>query len=137
MNDKWEICMGKKILAGTKIFTIGSVGYSLIEILWRGFTHWTMAVTGGICFLAVYFLNLKYRKKPLVEKCFMCSVVITAVEFLVGCIVNLVLKWDVWNYSKMHFNLLGQICLLYSFLWFLLSFPLCWFSGKLRKKIQQ
>lgn len=32
------------------VCTVGSVGYSAIEVLWRGFTHWTMALTGGVGF---------------------------------------------------------------------------------------
>ena len=94
-----------------------------------------MALTGGICFTILYNLNKKFSHKPLLEKCLMGSAVITAVEFIVGCIVNLGLKMNVWDYNKMHFNLLGQICLLYSFLWFLLSFPLVSLCKRLQKRL--
>ena len=33
------------------VFSIGAAGYSLLEILWRGNTHWTMTLAGGICFM--------------------------------------------------------------------------------------
>lgn len=125
MKRKWKI--------GSELFAIGSLGYSALEILWRGFTHWTMAVTGGVCFTAVYYLSGKYCKKPMWKKCLIGSTVITAVEFVVGCVVNLLLKWNVWDYSRMRGNILGQICLLYSVLWFLLSFPLCLLSDRLRR----
>lgn len=124
-----------KLKINSEVFCIGSVGYSIIEILWRGFTHWSMALAGGICFTIIYHLNKKFNQKPVWEKCLMGSAVITAVEFVIGCIVNLGLKMNVWNYNKMHFNFLGQICLLYSFLWFLLSFPLVFLCKNLQKKL--
>ena len=30
------------------LFSIGAMGYGLIEILWRGYTHWSMLTAGGI-----------------------------------------------------------------------------------------
>ena len=33
------------------LFLIGSFGYGSLELLWRGFTHWTMALTGGLAYL--------------------------------------------------------------------------------------
>lgn len=117
------------------LFAVGAVGYSLLEIVWRGFTHWTMAVTGGVCFTAVYFLNQRYKKQPLGDRCLMCAGIITGIEFLVGCMVNLVLRWNVWDYSDRFMNLLGQICPLYTFLWFLLSLPLCKLSELLSRRL--
>lgn len=76
----------------------------------------------------LYRLNRRIDKKPIILKAVAGAGIITAVEFLVGCIVNLGLKWEVWDYSKMRFNVLGQICPLYFFLWMLLCvpvFPLC------------
>ena len=124
--------MKEKIRVQSELFLIGSVGYGLLEILWRGFTHWTMVLTGGACFSAIYFLDGKYGKKSILERGLMGSTVITSVEFLVGCIVNMGLHWNVWDYSKLPFNICGQICLRYSAFWFALSMPLFWLCGKLR-----
>ncbi len=121
----------------TAVYVIGALGYSLIEIIWRGNTHWTMTLTGGLCFTLIYASNLKNRFKKLWKKCLMGSGIITSVEFSVGCLVNLGLKWNVWDYSAMHFNILGQICLLYSGLWFLLCIPLCKLTGFLHKTFQE
>ena len=33
------------------VFVMGGLGYGAIEILWRGATHWSMLLTGGICLL--------------------------------------------------------------------------------------
>ena len=50
---------------------------------------------------------------------------ITAAEFATGLVVNLLLGWQVLDYSAEPANLLGQICLRYSFYWFCLCFG--WF----------
>ena len=113
------------------VYAIGSVGYSAVEILWRGFTHWTMAVTGGVCFTLLHLLNGKMRTHPLWKKCLAGSGVITAVEFTAGCIVNLTFHMNVWDYSSMAGNLMGQVCPLYTALWFLLCIPVMWISNKL------
>ncbi|MBC8569358.1 putative ABC transporter permease [Zongyangia hominis] len=106
------------------VFLIGSCTYSCIEILWRGFTHWTMGVTGGTCFCILYHLYTKFERLSLFKKCAIGSAVITTAEFVVGCIVNLQLHWNVWDYSSRPLNLFGQICPLYTILWFLLSIPI-------------
>lgn len=117
----------KKILQKLKecgiVYLIGSFGYSLIEILWRGFTHWTMALTGGLCFLLIYRIDGRHAAERLPAKCLRGACCITAVEFLVGCLVNLKLKWKIWDYSDLFGNLLGQVCPLYSVLWFFLCIP--------------
>lgn len=57
-------------------------------------------------------------------KCIMCSAAITFAEFVTGMIVNVGLKWDIWDYKDMEFNLLGQICPAYSVLWAVISAPI-------------
>lgn len=114
------------------IFCIGAFGYTALEILWRGYSHWTMALTGGFCFVMIYFINTRLPASPLLLRALLCALSITAVEFFVGCIVNRALGWNVWDYSAQPYNLLGQICPLYSLLWFLLSIPLGWLTMYLR-----
>lgn len=127
----------KKLRENLTIYTIGSVGYSFLEILWRGFTHWTMGITGGVCFLCLYKTNIKMNRQPLWKRCLTGSAIVTGIEFAVGCIVNIKLKWNVWDYSKMHFNLAGQVCLLYSVLWFFLCMPVSFLSRVLHRKIER
>ncbi len=106
------------------VFLIGASGYSLLEVLWRGYTHWTMSLTGGFCFLIIYLLNGILSSESMLFRSFVGACTITAVEFIVGITVNLILKWNVWDYSKVPFNLVGQVCLPYSVLWFLLCIPI-------------
>ena len=128
--------MSKKLKQGAELFLIGSVGYSIIEILWRGFTHWTMSITGGVCFLAIFRINTKYADEPWWKRCVACSWAVTAVEFLVGCVVNLGLGWNVWSYERLPLNLLGQICPLFSVLWFFLAIPLQGLTRGLQRRYQ-
>lgn len=115
------------------VWLVDSAGYSLLEILWRGFTHWTMAVTGGLCFFLLYRLNLRRPREGVLRKCLRGTFAVTAVEFLVGCVVNRLLKWQVWDYSGRFGNLLGQVCPLYTGLWFLLCIPVYGLAGLVRK----
>ncbi len=105
------------------VFIFGGVLYGLIEVAFRGYTHWTMALTGGTVFLIVYALNKKMGGTSLILRCAAGSIVITAVEFAVGCVVNLWLNLGVWDYSDRPLNLLGQVCPLFSGVWFLLCIP--------------
>ena len=101
---------------------IGSIVYMNLEILWRGYTHWTMGILGGICFICLGLINeLLSWETPLVLQMLIGSTVITILEFITGCIVNLWLDWNIWDYSDLPYNLLGQISLFSSIGWIGLS----------------
>lgn len=104
------------------VFLLGGSAYGMMEILFRGYTHWTMVLTGGACILTLYLLLGWLSSLPLVLGALAGAVIVTAYEFAVGCIVNLKLGWHVWDYSSMAGNLLGQICPLFTAAWFLLCF---------------
>ena len=116
------------------VFGLGALIYSLLEVLWRGYSHWTMALTGGFCLAVIYLLCRRMRGRALWQKCLVGSGIITATEFFVGCLVNGLLGWDVWDYSGLPGNLLGQVCFLYTGLWFILSGPAFWLCGLVQKK---
>ncbi len=103
------------------IYCLGSLLYAGIELLWRGWTHWTMLLCGGLCFCLIYWFS--GLPLSLYRKCLLSAAAITLVEFLTGCLVNLRLQWQVWDYSDKLFNLLGQICPQFGLLWLLLSLP--------------
>ena len=109
-------------MVGLFVFMVGAAGYSLVEVLWRGYTHWTMSVTGGLCMLFLYQLN--YRIDGVFLKCLCGAAVITATELMAGLVLNCMLGWEIWDYSELPLNFKGQICLLYSVLWFILCFPI-------------
>ena len=101
------------------IFLLGGFGYSLIEILWRGYTHISMALAGGICTVVLWYLNNKLRC-GIFLKSFTGTLFITLTELVFGIIFNVILKMNVWDYSHLPFNFMGQICITYCFYWFLI-----------------
>ena len=116
----------------SNIFIIGGILYGLIEIIFRGYTHWSMVITGGLCFLVFYVLNITLPTDSLLLRCIVSVVVITTLEFYTGYIVNILLKWDVWDYSNLAYNLKGQICLTFSAIWFLFGIPMTFLANYLR-----
>lgn len=118
----------KVILKYLILFCIGGTGYYSFECVFRlitkgeAYSHWTMAILGGFCFVLIGGINefLTYEM-PLWKQCLIGSVVITILEFICGCIVNIWLGWNVWDYSDMPFSVLDQICLPFSLLWFVMS----------------
>lgn len=106
------------------LFLLGGQGYCTLEILWRGRTHYSMFFAGGLIFIFLVFIQREAEKAPLLLKCLLGSIFITATEFIFGCVFNLEYSMGVWDYSNQPFNILGQICLLYSVLWFFLCFIL-------------
>lgn len=92
--------------------------YVGIELLWRGHSHWTMFVLGGLCFVLLGRINEVIPWcMPLWQQILIGTTIITGLEFVTGCIVNLWLGWGVWDYSNVPFNIMGQICVPYMLLW--------------------
>ncbi|MBE6709437.1 MAG: hypothetical protein E7578_09395 [Ruminococcaceae bacterium] len=113
----------KKFIEFSFVFLFGGVLYCLMEILWRGFTHWTMGIAGAVCFTAIHLLRKYCPEVPLWIRCAAGAVFICSIEFTTGFFVNIILEWNVWDYSDKWFNLYGQICPLYALLWFLICIP--------------
>ena len=95
----------------------GGLGYYCIELAWRGWSHPSMVAVGGLCFWGMGRLP----DRPLWQRALLGAGLITGVEFLSGCVLNLWLRWAVWDYSRLPGNLLGQICLPFTLLWFPVS----------------
>ncbi len=119
------------------IFFIGAFGYYGIEVLFRGYSHWTMFLTGGIAFLCLFALFNSRCPLPYWVLCLMGAAMITSIEFAVGIVVNRWLNWSVWDYSALPYNLSGQVCLLFSGIWFVLCIPIGVFSRLLKNKVLQ
>ena len=112
--------MGMKESEKIAAFTAGFVGYPLLEIGWRGRTHWSMALAGGLAGLCLYPVCTRKKARMV---CCKTAGIITGIELVFGCVFNLLLHQNVWDYSKKPLNLWGQICLPYTCLWFLLGVP--------------
>ena len=48
------------------VFVLGGTAYAMMEILFRGHTHWSMALTGGACVVTLYILLDWLNGQPLV-----------------------------------------------------------------------
>lgn len=103
------------------LFIFGGFGYGLLEILFRGFTHWSMIITGGSALLILYLINQSLSKTPLLIKALSGSLAITVTEFTVGIIVNKVYSFGVWDYTGTPGNILGVITPVFSLCWFAVS----------------
>ena len=115
----------KQLIKYLILFIIGGISYFFIEILWRGYSHMTMLILGGLCFILVGLIGEHYftfNKYLLLQQVISC-LIITVLELVFGLILNLGMGLDIWDYSNLKFNFMGQICLKYSILWFFLSLP--------------
>ena len=108
-----------------KYFILGWFGgstYCSLEVIFRGRSHWSMVVLAFILFLLIGSLNNLFPwEMSLVKQGIIGACMVTVLEFITGCIVNIWLGWNVWDYSNMPLNILGQVCLPFSLLWILLS----------------
>lgn len=94
--------------------------YGLIEVTFRGYTHWSMIITGGSAVVSLYIIN-EAVKASIFIKAFIGTAVITALEFTVGIMVNKVFNMGVWDYTNLPMNYMGQISLIFSLCWYALS----------------
>ena len=104
---------------------VGGAVYYTIEILSRGWSHWTMALCGGLCLASIYHANRLLYRRSLLLRALCGAAIITLVELIAGCILNLWLGLRIWSYANHTLNIGGQVCVYMSFLWFLLSIPAC------------
>ena len=133
----------KYLLKEFILFLIGGFAYYMTEILYRGYSHYSMFILGGLCFCIIGELNqVYYWDMAFISQMFLSSIIITVLEFITGCIVNLLLNFHVWDYSHMPYNVLGQICLPFTVIWFFFSIiPIVlddwiryWFFGERKPK---
>lgn len=104
------------------LFLIGGIGYGLLEIGFRGFTHWSMVITGGSALVSLYLINHTFPNSSIISKAFAGCAVITILEFTVGLVVNKLFSFGVWDYTGSPANILGIISLKFSLCWFAISF---------------
>lgn len=113
----------KLLLKYLCLLIIGGSIYYDIEILYRGYSHISMFLLGGICFVLIGLINEIMPWDVYIEiQTLIGAACVTVLEFITGCIVNLWLGLHVWDYSNLPFNILGQICLPFALIWIPLVF---------------
>lgn len=137
------------------LFIIGFVIYITIEVVWTsingrfvniigngelaltGASSIWMGLLGGILFILLGLINEvdHIREKfPLAVQSLIGALIITALEFISGLILNVWLKLDIWDYTgyPLAGYFLNQINLYHSFMWFLLSPLAFWLDDTVR-----
>ena len=104
-----------KIWKNSLLFGLGGCGYVGLEYLWRGWSHGSMFLAGGTCFLLLGKLNKTQPRLTLPLRALAGAMIITSVELLAGLLANR--NYQVWDYRRMPMNFYGQVCLPYSLLW--------------------
>lgn len=104
------------------LFIIGGIGYGFIEIAFRGYTHWSMVITGGSAFLCLYIIHKSFEDVPIYKTALLGAFIITTLELTVGLVVNKTFNLGVWDYANTPFNFLGIISLPFSFCWYVISY---------------
>lgn len=112
-----KICFFKYLT----IFLTGGMIYYFMEIFTRNYSHFSMIICGGLCTVCCGAINQIKRNIGIIWQMLISAIIITVLEFITGYIVNIRLNIGVWDYSYLPFNIMGQVCLLYSGLWMFLS----------------
>lgn len=109
------------------LWFFGGTLYYLIEVAYKTLTghperiSWTMLVVAILLTVAVERCGTQLPWScPLWLQALCCAALVTAVELVAGCVINLWLGLDVWDYSALQGNFLGQICPQYSAVWWVL-----------------
>lgn len=106
------------------LLAVGGMAYCFVELLWRGWTHWSMWLLGGLCFVLIGLINeVLPWDTSIIAQAVIAAALVTAAEFLAGLALNVWWGLGVWDYSRAPYNLYGQVCLLYANLWMLLALP--------------
>lgn len=109
------------------LFTVGGSIYYIIEFIYKTFIshgncHWSMFLLGGISFLLIGMMNENVEwEESIIIQGLKGALLITSLELMFGIILNIKLGLDIWDYSNIPLNFMGQICLPFSIAWFFLS----------------
>ena len=117
------------------IFIIFGLMYVTIELLYRGYTHYSMFIVGGICGVLIGLINDNTPDMPLLPQCVLGTVIITVIELLTGLFLNVYLGLNVWDYSNQPFNFMGQICPQFCIIWCILSILVIRIDDWLKEKV--
>ena len=107
-----------KIWRKVFLFCLGGGIYGVLELVYRGRTHGSMFILGGLCFLILGQLGRLPFSWPALTVLGCAS--ITALELLTGLLVNR--DHSVWDYRGLPAQFMGQISLQFALLWLPLAF---------------
>ena len=114
----------KKFIGKLGLFLSCGFIYCMIEILFRGWSHWSMFVLTG--FLGVFCVdsinNTLSFDCDYIAQILISTILCTLSEGVCGLIVNVWLQLNVWDYSNMPWGtfFFGQCNVLFCFAWMLI-----------------
>lgn len=107
----------------------GGTMYFLLEVVYKTATSQQEKISWTMLVLAIFLSSIVERcgyefpwEISLIVQSFCCAVLVTIAEFFAGCIINIWLNMNVWDYSNLWGNILGQICPQFFLVWFILCF---------------
>ena len=114
----------KKFIGKLGLFLSCGFIYCMIEILFRGWSHWSMFILTG--FLGVFCVDsinntLSFDCDYIVQ-ILISTILCTIGEGISGIILNVWLQLNVWDYSKMAFGtfFFGQCNVIFCVAWLLI-----------------
>ena len=122
-----------KIWKNCLLFYTGGMVYLSLELLYRGRSHGSMFLAGGLCFLLIGHMNRVEPKLPLPLRAIVGALIVTTVELGTGMVFNR--QYQVWDYRDQPGNFMGQICPLFSALWIPLSLAAAVLFEQMEKRI--
>lgn len=116
------------------LFYLGGMAYVGLELCYRGWSHGSMFLAGGLCFVLLGGLQEVRPRLPLPLRAVFGAAVITSVELLAGLLVNR--SYQVWDYRGEPLNFHGQICLPFTLLWIPVSLAAFWLYDAVNPKLK-
>ena len=117
---------GQRVLS-MLLWTWGGTMYFLLEVVFKTLRgepehiSWTMLVLAVLLTIPVERCGEQLPwEVPLWLQALVCAVLVTAVELAAGLILNVWLGLGVWDYSRLPFNLWGQVCPQFTAVWWFL-----------------
>lgn len=115
------------------IFIVFGSIYFIMENIYDGSSHWSMFVCAGLTGILADYIEKYFFEMKVLNKILIITANILVLEYIVGYIFNIYLQMNIWDYSENHYNLSGQICLLFALIWFFIFGPLIiWFVLKIK-----
>lgn len=116
--------MKQKIIPYGSIFIISGLIYIMLELIWRGRTHWTMFLCAGLCGLVMANINnnLLEFDTDFLKQVVISALCCTTFEFLFGIIFNG--DFSIWDYRNTWgtIHILGdQVNILFFGIWIIIS----------------
>lgn len=109
------------------LWFFGGTVYFLLEVAYKTATghperiSWTMLVLAVVLCVPVERAGYQLPwKTPLWLQAAVCAALVTVTEFIAGCVLNVWLGMGIWDYSGLPLNLLGQVCLPFTAVWWVL-----------------